>query len=201
METIFAEINALMDLFDKRFGRILDIKRKLNARNMNIEELTLGSKVLYDGVYNATVVGLRYNDVSIEFEDEHCVTVNKVVSVASLTKAEPQEEIVIRRSIYNTQLEHKLVHLQNDKWLFKPAEGWMPVYLNYDSNNRGEKIISIDSDGFGIPLFVGDRVKGDKTSYEVTEFSNDENGIIVHLKETTGDAKSPEQIAYESSVE
>ena len=43
---------------------------------------------------------------------------------------------------------------------FKPAEDWMPVYLNYwnDEKHGTRTIESLDSDGFGFPLCVGDVV-------------------------------------------
>jgi hypothetical protein len=70
------------------------------------------------------------------------------------------KEIIIRRNIYDETKEHKLVETDtNGEWLFVPAEDWMPVYLNYDSHNRGETIVSLDSDGFGSPLYLGDTVR------------------------------------------
>lgn len=68
------------------------------------------------------------------------------------------KEIIIRRSIYDSSKEHKLVETDTEgEWLFVPAEDWMPVYLN----SIGETIVSLDSDGFGNPLCLGDTVKYD----------------------------------------
>ena len=73
-----------------------------------------------------------------------------------------KNEIVIRRSIYSGK-EHKLIWSGTGKlYEFKPAEDWMPVYINYwDDEEHGARIIqSLDSDGFGSPLYVGDIVDG-----------------------------------------
>lgn len=66
-----------------------------------------------------------------------------------------KKEIIIRKNIYNGKL-HKLVYTgTGDAWEFVPAESWMPVYINYDTEGR---IISLDSDGFGYPLCIDDVV-------------------------------------------
>ena len=68
-------------------------------------------------------------------------------------------EIVIRKSIYNPALEHKLYETEIEgEWEFRPAESWMPVYINGPATNP----TSIDSDGFGFPLGLGEIVDGDK---------------------------------------
>ncbi len=71
-----------------------------------------------------------------------------------------RKELVVRRNIY-TGKEHKLIWTGTGKlYKFKPAEEWMPVYLNYwNDEEHGTRIIeSLDSDGFGFPLCVGDIV-------------------------------------------
>lgn len=71
-----------------------------------------------------------------------------------------KNELVVRRNIY-TGKEHKLIWSGTGKlYEFKPAEEWMPVYLNYWNDEKsGQRIIeSLDSDGFGFPLCVGDIV-------------------------------------------
>ncbi len=71
-----------------------------------------------------------------------------------------RKELVVRRNIY-TGKEHKLIWTGTGKlYEFKPAEEWMPVYLNYwNDEEHGTRIIeSLDSDGFGFPLCVGDIV-------------------------------------------
>lgn len=72
-----------------------------------------------------------------------------------------KEEIVIRKSIY-TGKEHKLIWSGTGKlYYFQPAEDWMPVYLNYYTDPAmGERtILSLDSDGFGYPLEIGDKIE------------------------------------------
>ena len=65
------------------------------------------------------------------------------------------KEIIIRRSIYDNALEHKLVETDKEgQWLFVPAKEWMPLYLTGD-----KEIIAFDSDGFGNPIYVGDTIK------------------------------------------
>lgn len=77
-----------------------------------------------------------------------------------------RKEIVIRRSIYDETLEHKLVETDVEgEYEFVPAAPWMPIYFNYDSANRGNTIVSLDSDGFGTPLWVGDTIK-DLSAYD-----------------------------------
>ena len=69
-----------------------------------------------------------------------------------------KKEIVIRKSIY-TGKEHKLIWSGTGKlYYFKPAEDWMPVYLNFwnDEEHGTRTIQSLDSDGFGYPLEVGE---------------------------------------------
>jgi hypothetical protein len=71
-----------------------------------------------------------------------------------------RKELVVRRNIY-TGKEHKLIWSGTGKlYYFQPAEEWMPIYLNYLVDERsGQRIIeSLDSDGFGFPLCVGDIV-------------------------------------------
>ena len=71
-----------------------------------------------------------------------------------------KEEIVIRKSIYSGK-EHKLIYSGTGKlYYFQPAEEWMPIYLNYNVDEYSEQkiIISLDSDNFGTPLYVGDIV-------------------------------------------
>lgn len=72
-----------------------------------------------------------------------------------------KEEIIIRKSIY-TGKEHKLRWTgTGNAYEFIPAEEWMPIYINYwVDNNGGEKIIeSLDSDGFGYPLMIGEKIE------------------------------------------
>lgn len=67
-----------------------------------------------------------------------------------------KKEIVIRRSIYSGK-EHKLIWSGTGKlYYFQPAEDWMPVYLTYAGDTN--VILSLDSDGFGYPLCIGDTV-------------------------------------------
>ena len=69
-----------------------------------------------------------------------------------------KQEIVIRKNIY-TGKEHKLIYSGTDKLCyFQPAENWMEAYINYmvDPVTKERKILSLDSDGFGIPIFPGD---------------------------------------------
>ena len=71
-----------------------------------------------------------------------------------------KKELVVRKNIY-TGKEHKLIWSGTGKlYEFKPAEDWMPVYLNYwnDEELGTRTIESLDSDGFGFPLRVGDIV-------------------------------------------
>jgi len=71
-----------------------------------------------------------------------------------------RKELVVRRNIY-TGKEHKLIWSGTGKlYYFQPAEEWMPIYLNYLVDEKsGQWIIeSLDSDGFGFPLSVGDMV-------------------------------------------
>ena len=71
-----------------------------------------------------------------------------------------KKELVVRKNIY-TGKEHKLIWSGTGKlYEFKPAEDWMPVYLNYwnDEEHGIRTIESLDSDGFGFPLRVGDIV-------------------------------------------
>lgn len=71
-----------------------------------------------------------------------------------------KKELVVRKNIY-TGKEHKLIWSGTGKlYEFKPAEDWMPVYLNYwnDEEHDTRTIESLDSDGFGFPLRVGDIV-------------------------------------------
>lgn len=71
-----------------------------------------------------------------------------------------KKELIVRRNIY-TGKEHKLIWSGTGKlYEFKPAEEWMPVYLNYwnDEEHGTRTIESLDSDGFGFPLYVGDIV-------------------------------------------
>lgn len=71
-----------------------------------------------------------------------------------------KKEIVVRRNIYNGK-EHKLIWSGTGKlYYFQPAEDWMPVYLNFwnDEEHGTRTIQSLDSDGFGFPLCVGDIV-------------------------------------------
>ena len=71
-----------------------------------------------------------------------------------------KKELVVRKNIY-TGKEHKLIWSGTGKlYEFKQAEDWMPVYLNYwnDEEHGTRTIESLDSDGFGFPLRVGDIV-------------------------------------------
>ena len=71
-----------------------------------------------------------------------------------------RKELIVRKSIYSGK-EHKLIWSGTGKlYEFVPAEPWMPIYLNYSVNDEtGERIIeSLDSDGFGYPLCIGDIV-------------------------------------------
>ena len=71
-----------------------------------------------------------------------------------------KKELIVRKNIY-TGKEHKLIWSGTGKlYEFKPAEPWMPIYLNYwNDEEHGTRIIeSLDSDGFGFPLCVGDIV-------------------------------------------
>ena len=71
-----------------------------------------------------------------------------------------KKELIVRKNIY-TGKEHKLVWSGTGKlYEFVPAEPWMPIYLNYwEDEKSGQRIIeSLDSDGFGFPLCVGDMV-------------------------------------------
>lgn len=99
------------------------------------------------------------------------------------------KEIIIRRNIYDETKEHKLVETDvENEWLFVPAEDWMPVYLNYDCNNR-DVIVSLDSDGFGYPLWLGDTVKSldDKQPDKVVKkiYFKDNVGYIVVLEDVS----------------
>lgn len=83
-----------------------------------------------------------------------------------------KKELVIRKNIY-TGKEHKLIWSGTGKlYYFQPAEEWMPIYINYDVNDTtGEKIvISIDSDGFGFPLCVGDIVDNMEVGAIIDDF-------------------------------
>ena len=98
-----------------------------------------------------------------------------------------EREIIIRRNIYDETKEHKLVKTDvENEWLFVPAEDWMPIYLNYDCNNR-DIIVSLDSDGFGYPLWLGDTVKSldDKQPDKVVKkiYFKDNVGYIVVLED------------------
>jgi len=92
-----------------------------------------------------------------------------------------KEEIIVRKNIY-TGSAHKLVWTGEGKmYEFQPAESWMPISLIYDTVNEesGEKnIVSLDSDGFGYPLSVGDFVDG----YEVGAIIDNDGKIYVIFK-------------------
>lgn len=70
-----------------------------------------------------------------------------------------KKEIILRKNIYNGK-PHKLVYTGTGQvWEFVAAEPWMPIYLNYwNEEGREREIISLDSDGFGYPACIGDRV-------------------------------------------
>ena len=71
-----------------------------------------------------------------------------------------KKELIVRRNIY-TGKEHKLIWSGTGKlYYFQPAEEWMPIYLNYwnDEEHGTRTIESLDSDGFGFPLCIGDIV-------------------------------------------
>ena len=88
-----------------------------------------------------------------------------------------KKEIILRRNIYNGKA-HKLVYTgTGDAWRFSPAEEWMPVYLSYDKNRT---ILSLDSDGFGSPVYVGDTVD----EYTVQAIIEVDDDILVFLKES-----------------
>lgn len=106
------------------------------------------------------------------------------------------KEIIIRRNIYDTTKEHKLVETDvENEWLFAPAEDWMPIYLNYDCSNQ-DVIVSLDSDGFGYPLCLGDTVKDlsleDKQPDKVVKkiYFKDNVGYIVVLEDVKSEKES-----------
>lgn len=71
-----------------------------------------------------------------------------------------KKELIVRKNIY-TGKEHKLIWSGTGKlYYFQPAEDWMPIYLNYWNDEKtGDRYIeSLDSDGFGHPLCIGDIV-------------------------------------------
>ena len=73
-----------------------------------------------------------------------------------------KKELIVRKSIYSGK-EHKLIWTGAGKlYEFVPAEPWMPIYLNYSPKDKNEHeiILSLDSDGFGHPLCIGDIVDG-----------------------------------------
>lgn len=101
------------------------------------------------------------------------------------------KEIVIRKNIYDETKKHKLVETDvESEWLFVPAEDWMPIYLNYDCGQ--DIIVSLDSDGFGTPLWLGDTVKDlsleDKQPDKVVKkiYFKDNVGYIVVLEDVKG---------------
>lgn len=86
-----------------------------------------------------------------------------------------KEEIVIRKNIY-TGKEHKLRWAgEGNAYEFIPAEEWMPVYINYwtdDEADPSHRIIeSLDSDGFGTPLSIGEKIE-DKEVKAIVEVDN-----------------------------
>ena len=86
------------------------------------------------------------------------------------------KEIIIRRSIYNGKA-HKLVYTGTGKaWRFSPAEEWMPVSYSYEKDGR---IVSLDSDGFGYPLTLGEKI-GDKVVEAILDVDDE---FIVFLND------------------
>lgn len=54
------------------------------------------------------------------------------------------------KTIYNVKSDryghtHKFKSADGLNYLFKPAESWMPIYVNYDEATK--KIISVDTEG------------------------------------------------------
>ena len=85
------------------------------------------------------------------------------------------KEIIIRRNIYNGKA-HKLVYTgTGDAWVFVAAEEWMPISYSYDKDGV---ILSLDSDGFGYPLTIGEKVE-DKI---VEAIINSDDKFYVFLK-------------------
>ena len=71
------------------------------------------------------------------------------------------KEIVVRQSIYNPNHKHKLLETEVEgEWEFSPAEPWMPLYINGPYTEPE----SIDSDGFGFPLGLGEVIEGKRVS-------------------------------------
>ena len=89
-----------------------------------------------------------------------------------------KKEIVLRKNIYSGK-EHKLIQTEvENEYKFKAAESWMPVYLTYENN--GTKIVAFDSDGFGSPAYIGDKVD----NYIIEDiFEKPGIGFIFKLKE------------------
>jgi len=91
-----------------------------------------------------------------------------------------KKEIVIRKNIY-TGKEHKLIWSGKGKlYYFKPAEDWMEPYINFtiDPVTKEKKILSLDSDGFGIPVFLGDIID----NMEVESIISQNDKICVNFK-------------------
>jgi hypothetical protein len=91
-----------------------------------------------------------------------------------------KQEIVIRKNIY-TGKEHKLIYSGTGKlYYFQPAESWMEAYINYieDPVTKEKKILSLDSDGFGVPIFIGDIID----SMEVESIISQDDKICVMFK-------------------
>ena len=92
-----------------------------------------------------------------------------------------EEEIVIRKNIY-TGKEHKLRWTGDGvAYEFIPAEEWMPITINYwtdDEDDPSHKVIeSIDCDGFGYPLSLGEKIE-DKEVKAIIEV-NDKILILI----------------------
>ena len=88
------------------------------------------------------------------------------------------KEIVIRTNIYNGS-EHKLVYTGKDNlWEFKVAEAWMPISVTYDVVDDKKIYHSLDSDGFGYPITIGEKVE-DKT---VTSIIDNDDKFYITLE-------------------
>lgn len=104
-----------------------------------------------------------------------------------------RREIVVRKNIYNGK-DHKLVETDiKGEFEFVPAEYWMPVYFTYElgtaidlKDYQSKRIVSFDSDGFGTPVYIGDKI-GD---FIVREIFFRDNKTIVKMEECSGKTES-----------
>ena len=86
--------------------------------------------------------------------------------------------LTLKRNIY-TGKEHKLIYSgTGNGWYFEPAEEWMPIYLTYDLEDN-HKIIALDSEGFGSPVYVGDKVCEGKFEVEAIVEVDDKFMLIL----------------------